>query len=362
MTPTYRVGIVGCGGIAIGRPDEPVDRAIRWPRPHTHAAAYHAVPRTQVVAVCDLRPDATARYVATWGPAATYTDYRPMLDRERLDLLSVVTPDNRHADVLVDACAAGVKGIFCEKPVATSLDDADRMIAAAQRSGTKVLVDHLRRFDAFYRQAKALLEAETIGALIRVVGTMGGERAMLFRNGTHLIDTIAYLVGSDVSWVMAELDRTDAGYGPIYRGSGGRDAASEPGGSAMLEFANGVRAFYNGSKATLSKGARGATGSYFEIDLQGESGRIVIGDLLAELWTVGVGGGLARQPLPQAIEMKAPMVTAIEDLIDLIETDGDGTASPCEARKTLEVLLGILASADQNGAKVHLPLSVPVKA
>jgi predicted dehydrogenase len=264
--------------------------------------------------------------------------------------------------VFVDACAAGVKGIFCEKPMATTLDDADRMIAAAERSGTRVLVDHLRRFDAFYRQAKYLLDAGTIGPLVRVVGTMGGERAMLFRNGTHLVDTIDYLVGSEPRWVMAELDRADADYGPLYRGSGGRDASTEPGGSAIVEFASGVRAFYNGSKAAFSKGPQGATGSYFEIDLQGESGRIVIGDLLAELWTVGVGGGLARQPLPQTFEMKAPMVTAIEELIGLIETDGDGTASPRDARRTLEVLLGMLTSADRNGAKVQFPLPVPVTA
>lgn len=351
---TYRVGIVGCGGIAIGR-SERTASALRWPLPHSHASAYHAVPRTEVVAVCDVVPEATARYVETWGPVATYTDYRAMLDREKLDLLSIVTPDDRHTDIFVDACAAGVKGIFCEKPLATTLADVDRMIGAAERHRTKALVDHLRRFDAFYRQAKLLIAEGVIGSVVRVVGTMGGERAMLFRNGTHLIDTLCYLIDSEPAWLIAELDDAEAGYGTDYRGNGGRDAATEPGASGYIHFRNGVRAFYNGSKAAFSKGLKGATGSYFEIDLQGESGRICIGDQIAELWTVGAGHGLARQPLPQTIEMKAPMVTAIEDLIDLIERDGDGTAGLRDGRLTLEILLGLLASASRGSEKVTFP-------
>lgn len=353
-TNVYRVGIVGCGGIAIGRSDR-TSSALRWPLPHSHAAAYHAVPRARIVAVCDVVPEATRRYVETWGPAATYTDYRELLEHEQLDLLSIVTPDDRHADIFVDACAAGVKGIFCEKPLATSLDDVDRMIAAAERHRTKALVDHLRRFDAFYRQARALIEEGTIGSLVRVVGTMGGERAMLFRNGTHLIDTLCYLIGSEPAWLMAELDDAEAGYGDQYRGNGGRDARTEPGASGYIHFRNGVRAFYNGSKGAFSKGLKGATGSYFEIDLQGESGRICIGDQIAELWTVGAGHGLARQPLPQTIAMKAPMVTAIEDLIALIESDGDGTAGLRAGRLTLEILLGMLASASRGSEKVTFP-------
>lgn len=342
MEATYRVGIVGCSGIAIARPERSPS-ALRSPLPHSHAAAYHAVPATQVVAVCDIMPEATARYCATWGEAATYTDYRAMIERERLDLISIVTPDHLHADILATACDAGIRGIFCEKPIATTLADADRMIAAAEQSGAKVVVNHTRRFDPFYRQAKWLLDGGAIGQLRRIVGTMGGERAMLFRNGTHLIDTIAYFAASDPSWLVAELDAADAGYGPAYRGDGGRNPATDPGASALLVFQNGVRAFYNGSKGTVTN---------FEVDLHGETGRIRIGNQLAELATVAAGGGLATQPLPLTTDLRSGMVVAVEELIALVEGGGDGAAALREARVTLQILLGILASAAAGGTKV----------
>ncbi|MFN8511058.1 MAG: Gfo/Idh/MocA family oxidoreductase [Thermomicrobiales bacterium] len=342
MEATYRVGIVGCSGIAIARPERSPS-ALRSPLPHSHAAAYHAVPATRVVAVCDIMPEATARYCATWGEAATYTDYRAMIERERLDLISIVTPDHLHADILATACDAGIRGIFCEKPIATTLADADRMIAAAEQSGAKVVVNHTRRFDPFYRQAKWLLDGGAIGQLRRIVGTMGGERAMLFRNGTHLIDTIAYFAASDPSWLVAELDAADAGYGPAYRGDGGRNPATDPGASALLVFQNGVRAFYNGSKGTVTN---------FEVDLHGETGRIRIGNQLAELATVAAGGGLATQPLPLTTDLRSGMVVAVEELIALVEGGGDGAAALREARVTLQILLGILASAAAGGTKV----------
>jgi len=342
LEATYRVGIVGCSGIAIARPERSPS-ALRSPLPHSHAAAYHAVPATQVVAVCDIMPEATARYCATWGEAATYTDYRAMIERERLDLISIVTPDHLHADILATACDAGIRGIFCEKPIATTLADADRMIAAAEQSGAKVVVNHTRRFDPFYRQAKWLLDGGAIGQLRRIVGTMGGERAMLFRNGTHLIDTIAYFAASDPSWLVAELDAADAGYGPAYRGDGGRNPATDPGASALLVFQNGVRAFYNGSKGTVTN---------FEVDLHGETGRIRIGNQLAELATVAAGGGLATQPLPLTTDLRSGMVVAVEELIALVEGGGDGAAALREARVTLQILLGILASAAAGGTKV----------
>ena len=99
--------------------------------PHSHVGAYAAVPSTEVVAVCDLAPARLEEFRRSWSArfpqARCYTDYREMLARERVDLLSVVTSDDRHAQIVVDAVEAGVRGILCEKPIATTLADADRI-------------------------------------------------------------------------------------------------------------------------------------------------------------------------------------------------------------------------------------------
>lgn len=344
-----RAGIVGCSGISIAKPERSAAPR-RTPLPHSHASAFHAVPETEVVAVCDVVPDATARYVAAWGEAARYTDYRELLARENLDLLSIATPDHLHADIFVDACAAGVKGIVCEKPIATTLADADRMIAAAAQHGAKVVVNHTRRFDPFYRQAKWLIDQGTIGKLSRVIGTMGGERAMLFRNGTHLADTIAFFADAYPSWLIAELDDPEKKWGTTYMGTGGRDALSEPGATAYIAFQNGVRGLYNGSKSTITN---------FELVLMGESGSIRISDYSAELTLPLPGGGLTTQPMPSSIDMNSGMVTAVRELVEQVthpDESGDGVKALQAGRATLEILLGILASADAGAARVDFPL------
>jgi predicted dehydrogenase len=315
------------------------------PVPHSHAAAYAATPSPDVVAVCDIADGARQRYRELWGEANGYDDYRRMLETEALDLLSIATPDHLHADVFVAACEAGVRGIFCEKPIATTLADADRMIAAAVRSGVKVVVNHTRRFDPFYRHARWLLAQGTIGRVHRVFGSLAGKRAMLFRNGTHVVDTMLFFVDDLPSWVIAEFDAVDAGYGPVYRGDAGRDPTLDPGASAIIGFAGGTRAFYDGSKCSVTN---------FEIDLRGERGRLRIGNQIAEIAIESPLGGLATQPLPLQADSRPGMVVAVDELLTLIAQDGDGAAALRAARTTLEVMLGILGSAAQNGNRVCL--------
>lgn len=344
MSAAYRVGVIGLSGISIN-PGARSAGPIRWFTPHSHVAAYKASPRVEIVAVCDVVPSAIDRYRELWGDAAGYTDYREMLANEHLDLLSIVTPDHLHAESFVAACEAGVRGIFCEKPISTNLADADRMIAAAESSGAKVVVNHTRRFDPYYRHAKWLIDQGAIGQIQRLIGTMGGDRAMLFRNGTHVLDTLLFLMNDQPTWVMAVLDEADAGYGPVYKGDGGRDPKTDPGASAIIGFAGGARAFYNGSKGTVTN---------FELDLQGERGHIRIGNQTAEIRTESAFGGLALQPLPLQGDSRAGMVVAIEELISLIEQNGDGIAALRAARTTLALLLAILQSADLGGARVAI--------
>ncbi len=315
------------------------------PLPHSHAAAFTAHPRTSITAICDISPNALDRYAELWGPATPYSDFHEMLANESLELVSIVTPDHLHAESFEAACAAGVKGIFCEKPIATTLADADRMIAAAERSGIQTVVNHTRRFDPFYRQARWLIEQGTIGEIRSVVGTLSGERAMLFRNGTHLIDTISFLLGDEPVWTIALLDPRDEGYGTVYRGDGGRDPSTDPGMSALIGYRDGIRAHYNGIKG-------GVAG--LQVELIGDKGIIRIGNQLAELWVESPVGGLAVQPLPFTAPSQAGMVTAIDELIGMIERGGDGAAPLREARSTLALLLGMLESASKGGARVEL--------
>ena len=124
-----------------------------------HGYAYARAPEYEFVAVCDINPEVLARFYERAeierGSVAEYADYRAMLERERLDVVSVATPDHLHVGPVCDAVAAGVRGIFCEKPLATTAEDADRIIDALARHNAVLSVDHTRSWLPSYQAVRA---------------------------------------------------------------------------------------------------------------------------------------------------------------------------------------------------------------
>src|SRR5712692_9625455 len=185
----YRAGIIGMSEVIASAMAEPAPHpALGTKMPYTHAAAYAISPTTELVAVCDIVPALLDRFKerwrARWPNLKLYSDYRAMLAEMKLDILSICTPDHLHADMVVAACEASVKGIICEKPIATTMRDAERMIEAVEQHGVKMSIEHTRRWIYEYHEVREMVRKRRIGKLQRIVGTLNGERAMLFRNGT----------------------------------------------------------------------------------------------------------------------------------------------------------------------------------
>jgi predicted dehydrogenase len=350
---TYRTAVVGLTGIGMSPAPAAADPVLGRQVPHSHVSAYALEPRTTVVAVCDLVPALLDRFREQWGQtfpeARTYTDYREMLAKEQIDLLSVVTSDHRHAQIVVDAAEAGVKGIFCEKPIATTMADAERMIAACRAHNVPLLIDHSMRWFPEYVEARRLLRDGAIGEIRRVMVTGCGTRAMLFRNTTHVVDMLCFLVGSDPKWLVAELDDQWNDYPPSYAGDGGKDPATDPGVSAYIHFQNGVRAFLNCSQMPVS---------YREWDVIGDKGRLRIGYQTAELWRLQEDGQLAMTPLRPKYTTRADFTAALAELIDLVETGNatGGSSNGEDGRRTLSILLGILQSAAADSTRITFPI------
>ncbi len=326
----YRVGVIGCGGIGV-----------------QHATGLVGMDNARLVAGCDLNEDTLSAFGehwrGTWDDVALYTDYQEMLDRERLDVLTVATPDNRHVAPVVDAANAGVKAIFCEKPLATSLADADRMRAAVEENGVLFSVDHTRRWNPLWpHMVEDVIGGGQVGEVQYVVGRLSGRRGSLFRNGTHLIDGICYLAGADPEWVFAELER---GYEDHteYCGDGGSDPSLEPSASGYIHFANGVRGFYTGT----SKRTAGPKW-YFEV--MGSEAQIIV-DKEATL----IRGGKAEAIVaPEAAMSGIP--AGVRDLVEALD-EGRATRSPMSAAiNVVEVIFGFLASQRLGNARVDLPV------
>jgi predicted dehydrogenase len=145
-----RLGVIGCGRIG-----------------QLHARAITGSTRGTLVAVCDVLPERAAAAAAAFG-ARPYPALRELLAHEAIDAVTIATPDHLHLAPVLEAIAADCH-VFCEKPLATSLADAERMVEAAAVRGVQLAVDYNRRFGFAYRQAKALVDAGRIGAVSRAV-------------------------------------------------------------------------------------------------------------------------------------------------------------------------------------------------
>ncbi len=241
--------IIGLRGIGAQRPLEAEGLPLYGAMPNSHASAYHRSVDTQLVGVCDLDDgllnDFKERWQDVWPDLRYYRDYREMLDTERPEIVSVVTGDHVHADITVTAAEQeATKAIICEKPIATTLADADRMIEATEREDVLLSIEHSRRWHPSYLTARELIRSGEIGELKTIHCDLFSTRAMMFRNGTHLIDMICFYAESGPEWVTAELE---TGFGDFteYKGDGGHDPAMDPDTAAYIRFQNGVRAFFN---------------------------------------------------------------------------------------------------------------------
>jgi predicted dehydrogenase len=348
MKGVFRVGIIGCGRKASTIDDE---AHLRWLTnydvvPSSHTSAYLQNPRTKIVAVAARTEESLQRYIARWKlhDVRTYTDYRKMLELEELDIVSVVTHADMHAEITITAAKAGVKGIICEKAMATSLEEADEMISACESNGVKLLINHPRRYHPTFTTAKKMIEDGVIGALKSMRGAIW---TFLLHNGTHLWDMFCYFAGdADRVWgYVAEEDVQD------------------PGGCAMILFKNGVMAF-----------ADVMTMQGFNMQLYGSDGMIHI-DMFKEGFRLEVYEDVipssADRPYYQFrpkrlvrcehIEIEKPftppMQAAVQDLIDSIIEDRQPRSSGYDGRKALELGLAVHASAMKGGMAVTLPLA-----
>ena len=127
-----------------------------------HAEAFALTPLASVRAVASRSPDRAAGFAARWGIPAWYADYRELVARPDVDLVSVAAPNHLHRDIVVAAAEAG-KHVICEKPLARTLREADEMIAACRAAGVKLMYAEDICFAPKYVRAKELADEGALG-------------------------------------------------------------------------------------------------------------------------------------------------------------------------------------------------------
>ena len=146
-----RIGAIGCGGMGTGHL-----RALLKMRDSDNL---------EVAAVCDVYAKRLDRAVQLTS-ATPYQDYRKLLENKEIDYVLIATPEHWHAQMILDAAAAG-KHIYCEKPMAQTSEQAKRAVAAIARTGVKLQVGVQGMSDDSYETANKYVKAGALGDVVQ---------------------------------------------------------------------------------------------------------------------------------------------------------------------------------------------------
>jgi len=198
---SLRSGLIGCGGIA-----------------QSHLKALKSLPEFAVVAAADVDLSRAQQACADFDIPRAFASYEEMLQAD-LDAVSICLPHHLHREAAVAAAQAG-KHVLCEKPMATTLADADAMIAAAEAAGTVLMIGQVLRFRPANQRAREIILGGGIGEVKQVIRRRYGFSKdyphapwsadpakaggwALYGFGSHEADAILFLTDSEATTVYA---------------------------------------------------------------------------------------------------------------------------------------------------------------
>ena len=313
----------------------------RTPGSHNFASAFHAVPETKVVAVFDRGAETREQFVDcwrdVWSEILTYDDYPQMLEEIKPDIVCIATRQTMHAEQIELAIQAGTRGILCDKPLATSMAETDRIISACENAPLLFALD--RRWMLRYQHLRKLIADGAIGAIKSIVAY---GLPNLINHGCHWYDTILALAGDvEPVWVSGLVE-------DVSRESEDSTRRIDPTGRGQVGLANGI-VFYITPGGSIS----------FEV--VGERGRLLLFSDAREsfIWSETSGDESKLRPLdlPEETEGWSAGKAMVKDLVNSIQTGKRTSCDVEHARRATEIGFAIHASSTRGGMKVTLPLA-----
>lgn len=210
MSQKVRVAVIGCGSIA----------------KHRHILEYGENPHVELVAFCDPVIERAESFVKQYGGKA-YQNYVEMLQDEEIDAVSVCSPNAYHAPASIEAAKAKCH-VLCEKPMATSLEEAFEMIQTAEENNVILMIGHNQRLMPPHVKAKEILESGSLGKVVTFrsafshggpeTWSVDGKDSWFFRKkeafvgalgdlGVHKIDLVMWLLDEEIVEVSSMMGR-----------------------------------------------------------------------------------------------------------------------------------------------------------
>lgn len=359
MSKVYRVGVIGCGGIANGK----------------HLPALSRQDKVQVVAFCDIIKERAEAAAEQYGgaEAAVYTDYQDLLKDASIDIVHVLTPNDAHAEISIAALEAG-KHVMCEKPMAKTAADAKRMAEAAKRTGKKLTIGYDNRFRQDSQYLKKVCEAGELGHIYyakahairrRAVPTWGVFLDEEKQGGGPLIDIGTHAL--DLTLWMMDNYKPKVVLGTKYHElSQKEDAANawgpwDPKKFTVEDSAFGMIVMENGATITLEaswalnsldvdEAKCSLSGTEAGADMK--NGLRINGENHSKLYTNEIELGAGGVAFYEGKEEKSTDVE-LRKWIEAIEQDKDPVVTPEQAYVVSRILEAIYESA-QTGKAVYL--------
>ncbi len=343
----YRIALIGTGRVGY--------QFSFGDLPDNHSEAVQLNPHCELVAGVNRGREKLDAFGQRFGVEALYHDYQQMLDEVKPDVCIIATHPELHCEMVLGcAVAPSTKAIVCEKPMALSLDECDRMIDACDRANILLQVNHNRRWHPEWNLAQQLVRDGAIGELNHIYCFMdGGKPAPWWRSEnegpllhdfTHYFDLMDLYAG-EVDWLcgMAEQRR--------------RPWAIEDFSAAFMKFKSDTTGLISGTELTTYNDS--------SFELRGSEGLILMKGEQVQLFQAEEemyepDSGFQWSALtPRQVERPAPAstyVAALDELVNALEGSGSMRSDGVVGRRSLEMVMAIYQSQFNNNQPVSFPM------
>jgi UDP-N-acetylglucosamine 3-dehydrogenase len=310
-----------------------------------HARIYNELEGVNLVAVADLDAEVAKRAAHIYG-VRDYTDYRKMLRHEELDVVSIAVPTQIHRETALAALQQGCH-ILVEKPIASTIEEGQEMVALAASRGLKLAVGHIERFNPAIVELKRRLKRGEAGQVFQIHARRLGPFPARVRDvgvvidlATHDLDIMRYLLDSEVKRIYAETEHK------IH-------TEHEDLLSGLLRFESGVIGLLSINWLTPTK--------IRELVVTGERGMFLVNYLTQDLYfyendhadsqwgSLGLLRGVSEGNMVRLkIEKREPLRIEIEAFVKAVFEDGELTVRGEDGLTALALAQRLVESGQEN--------------
>lgn len=332
-------------------------------------------PGAEIVGVADANEKGLADAVKRLHGPRGFIDYRKMLEETQPEYVSVAPRHlDQHRDMVLAAIESGVRGIYLEKPLARTLQEADEMVAAAEKTGTKIAVAHQTRYSPIIPQMQKVISDGRIGQLleIRARGKEdrrgGGEDLWVL--GTHMFDLMHKFGGAaENCFATVRQDGHAVGKADVFDGPEGIGRLAGDEVHAQYRLSSGAIGTFDSVRNM------GGNPRRFGVRIFGSKGVMELHDtsylptvylLEDSSWSpsrsnkkwerISSAGVGVAEPIERSANLHAGNRVAIQDLIAAVEENREPESSIEKARVALEMIVAVFESHRMGG-----PVSIPLK-